>query len=156
MANPFDLTKRAGGGAFVPPPARTWTPEEQAAKLAGFMAVPREHWPSIRKGTHMRYFTHADGFRPGGFVTDNPFEAPVPGEAARTSIRLQNGFNPHARSYLQWAAAYADIEHVYIRADAPVLVLADQLRTVVDKLNANVMALEKRLRAVERRDPARN
>lgn len=159
-ANPFDLERRQGGGkaratppAMVPAvPAREWTAEEQAEKLSGYLEVPREHWEGIRYGTHVRYYTEADGFRAGGFVMKNPFEYRPKGatEDAR-GMRLQNGFDPKGRGYASWFVNYQTVTHLYIKPDASVLVLISSLEIAVKGLNDNIRKLAEHLKKMEAR-----
>ena len=161
-ANPFDLDRRRSGGkarAAAPAPAmtsvvpaRVWTAEEQAEKLSGYLEVPREHWEGVRYGTHVRYFTEADGFRAGGFVQKNPFEYRPKGatEDAR-GMRLQNGFDPRGRGYAAWFVNYKTITRLYLKPDASVLVLIASLEIAVRGLNDNIRKLAEHQKKMEAR-----
>ncbi len=139
--NPFDLDGR-DEGPDRPHQARVWTAEEQAEKLSGYLEVDPEFWDQIRYGTHVRYVTKADGFRPGGFVLKNPFDTKPRGAAAeKRFIKLQNGFNDKARGYQQWVAAYEDIVKMYIKPDAGVLMMMKSLEIAVRGLNDNIRKL---------------
>ena len=149
--NPFDLEGRDEGPERASR-ARTWTPEEQAEKLSGYLEVPPEYWDQIRYGTHIRYFTKAEGFRPGGFVMRNPFDMkPKGGHADKRFMKLQNGFNDKARGYQQWIVAYEDVAKFYIKPDAAVLVMLQNLETVVRALNENNGKLVEHVKKVEAR-----
>jgi hypothetical protein len=158
VKNPFDLEGRAEGPDKAAR-ARAWTPEEQAEKLSGYLEVPPEYWDQVRYGTHVRYFSKTEGFRPGGFVIKNPFDTkPRGGDVEKRFIKLQNGFNDKARGYQQWVVAYEDTEKIYIKPDAAVLVMMQSLEGVVKGLNDNIRKvaehskrLEARLVALERK-----
>jgi hypothetical protein len=156
--NPFELAGRAEGPDKAAR-AHAWTPEEQAEKLSGYLEVPPEYWDQVRYGTHVRYFSKTEGFRPGGFVVKNPFDTkPRGGDVEKRFIKLQNGFNDKARGYQQWVVAYEDTEKIYIKPDAAVLVMMQSLEGVVKGLNDNIRKvaehskrLEARLVALERK-----
>jgi len=157
-ANPFELGRRGGDKARAAPamttvvPAREWTAEEQAEKLSGYLEVPREHWEGIRYGTHVRYFTEADGFRIGGFVLKNPFEYRPKGAAEDArGMRLQNGFDPKGKGYASWFVNYQNVTHLYLKPDASVLVLISSLEIAVKGLNDNIRKLAEHLKKTEAR-----
>jgi hypothetical protein len=158
--NPFDLGQRAGDGPARPVAARVWTAEEQAEKLSGYLEVPPEYWDQIRYGTHVRYYTKAEGYRPGGFVLRNPYDARPRGVGdEKRFMRLQNGFNDKARGYAQWTVAYEDAARIYMKPDAASLVILQSLEVAVKGLNDNIRKLaehskrlEARLTALARRE----
>ena len=149
--NPFDLEGRDGG------PDRTrgvriWTAEEQAEKLSGYLEVPPEYWDQIRYGTHVRYFSKVEGFRPGGFVMKNPFDTKPKGAAVeKRFMKLQNGFSDKARGYQQWLVSYADTAKFYIKPDAAVLVMMQSLEIAVKGLNDNIRKLAEHSKKLEAR-----
>ncbi len=133
-------------------PAREWSPEEQAEKLGGYLEVPPEHWEGIRYGTHVRYFTKADGFRVGGFIQKNPFEYRPKGAAEDAKgMRLQNGFNPKGKGYASWFVNYQNITRLYLKPDASVLVLVSSLEMAVKGLNDNIRKLAEHQKKMEAR-----
>jgi hypothetical protein len=149
--NPFDLEgrnegpDRARGG-------RVWTAGEQAEKLSGYLEVPPEYWDQIRYGTHVRYYSKTEGFRPGGFVVRNPFDTKPKGAAAeKRFMKLQNGFNDKARGYQQWIVAYEDVAKFYIKPDAAVLVMMQSLEIAVKGLNENIRKLAEHSKKLESR-----
>jgi len=149
--NPFNLEGRDGGPdrARV---ARVWTAEEQTEKLGGYLEVPPEFWDQIRYGTHVRYVTKAEGFRPGGFVLKNPFDTkPKGGADEKRFMKLQNGFSDKARDYQQWVVAYEDVAKFYIKPDAGVLVMVQMLETAVKGLNTNIRKLAEHSKMLEGR-----
>lgn len=149
--NPFDLEGRDEGPDRARG-ARVWTAEEQAEKLSGYLEVPPEYWDQIRYGTHVRYFSKAEGFRPGGFVMRNPFDTKPKGAAAeKRFMKLQNGFNDKARGYQQWVVAYEDVAKFYIKPDAAVLVMMQSLEVAVKGLNENIRKLAEHSKKLEGR-----
>lgn len=155
--NPFDLEGRDGPDR--PHAAKTWTAEEQAEKLAGYLEVPPDLWEHIRYGTHVRYVTRDNKFRPGGFILKNPFDTKPQGSGEeKRFMKLQNGFSDKARGYAQWIAAYEDLAKVYMKPDAAVLIMVQNLEEGVRGLNENIRKLaehskklEQRLAALEQR-----
>ena len=149
--NPFDLAKRDGG-----PPrahvAKTWTEAEQGEKLLGYIEVPPNMWETIRYGTHLRYFSKAEGFRTGGFVLKNPFDT-VPAEAGteKRFMKLQNGFNEKAYGYVQWIVAYEDTQSIYIKVDAGAMLTMQSLELAVKGLNDNIRKIVEHAKKLEAR-----
>lgn len=146
--NPFELgthagAKRTGEAKRAP---RTWTAEEQAEKLQGYLEIPRDHWAQIRYGTHVRYITEADGFRTGGFVLRNPF-----GTGGKQYIRLQNGFNQKANGYAQWVVDYEKAVKIFVKPDAAVMVMMKSLEASVLGLNRNIRKIAEHARKLEAR-----
>lgn len=157
--NPFDLEGRNEGPEQWGPGRRVWTLEEQSDRLSGYLEIPPAYWDQIRYGKHVRYFTKAEGYRPGGFVLKNPFDTkPKGGAEDKRFIKLQNGFFEKARGYAQWIVAYEDIEKIYVKPDAEVLVTLQSLEVAVKGLNDNIRKIaeftkkiDARLAALERR-----
>jgi hypothetical protein len=149
--NPFDLEGRNEGPDRTRA-AHVWTAEEQAEKLDGYLEIPPEFWDQIRYGTHVRYYTKAEGFRPGGFVAKNPFDTRPKGAAAdKRFMKLQNGFNDKARGYQQWVVAYEDVARFYVKPDAAVLVMMQSLEAAVRGLNENIRKLAEHSKKLESR-----
>lgn len=149
--NPFDLAGRDGGPA-KPAAARVYTAEEQAEKLHGYLEIAPEHWELIRYGTHLRYYLKTGEFRTGGFVLKNPFDTkPHGAPAEKRFIRLQNGFDPKARGYAAWLAAYEDLGRVFIKPDAGVHTVQASLEAAVRGLNENIRKLAEHARRLELR-----
>jgi hypothetical protein len=134
--NPFDLAQRDGPNRHQP--ARVWTPEEQAAKLDGYMEVDPEFWDQIRYGTHMRYFLKTGEFRTGGFVLKNPFDATPANETREMRyLKLQSTFDAKAPGYMQWMVAYEKVGRIFIKPDAGALMMMRNLEKAVEKINTN-------------------
>jgi hypothetical protein len=149
--NPFELGGRNEGPDRVQG-GRTWSAEEQAEKLNGYLEVPPDCWDQIRYGTHIRYFSKAEGFRPGGFVMRNPFDTkPNGGTTEKRFMKLQNGFNDKVRGYQQWVVAYEDVAKFYIKPDAAVLVMMQSLEGAVKGLNDNIRKLAEHFKKLESR-----
>jgi len=149
--NIFDLEKREGGPARAQL-GHVWTVPEQAEKLHGYLEVPPEYWEQIRYGTHIRYFTKAEGFRPGGFVVKNPFDnKPKGGNVEKRFIKLQNGFNDKAKDYKQWVVAYEDVAKFYIKPDAAIMAILQTLENAVKGLNDNIRKVVEYSKSLESR-----
>jgi hypothetical protein len=157
--NPFELTTKKDAGPVRAHIAKTWTLEEQTEKLQGYIEVPPDLWASIRNGTHIRYFSKVEGFRPGGFVLKNPFDTvTATSESQKRFIKLQNGFNEKAYGYAQWIVAYEDTASIYIKLDAGPLLVMQALELAVKGLNDNIRKivehskrLESKIAALEQR-----
>ena len=157
--NPFDLDKKKKAG--LPQKeykAKTYTEEEKIALLDGYLDIPADFWAFVRYGTHVRYVTKTGDFRPGGFVTRNPFDAKPKGAAeSKRFIKMQNGFNNKVGGYAEWIVAYEDIQHLYAKPDASALTVQRMLENAVKGLNDNIKKiaihakkLEERLATLER------
>lgn len=139
--NPFSLEGRNEGPDRTHI-ARVWTEEEQAEKLIGYLEIPPEYWDQIKYGSHIRYYTKTNGFRPGGFVSRNPFDfKPQKTGTEKRFMKLQNGFNEKDRGYQQWLVAYEDVAKFYIKPDAAVLVMMQSLELAIKGLNENIRKL---------------
>lgn len=158
--NPFNLDKKKKGG--LPPKeykAKTYTDEEKAEALHGYMEIPEDLWVFVRYGTHVRYITKAGEFRPGGFVTRNPFDTKVKGsDVEKRFMKMQNGFYVKTTGHIEWMVAYEDIGHLYAKPDASALTVQRMLENAVVGLNNNIKQialhakkLEKRVEALEAR-----
>lgn len=149
--NPFELKAR-NDGPEIEHVSKVWTDEEQAEKLSGYLEVQPEFWAQIKYGIHLRYFTKAEGYRPGGFVLRNPFDITPKGSAdEKRFIKLQNGFNDKLRGYAQWIVAYEDISKIYIKPDASSLVIINMLETSVKSLNENIRKIAEYCKKFETR-----
>ena len=139
--NPFDLKGRTEGPVKTHP-GRTWTDAEIVEKLQGYLEVTPEHWELVRSGTHVRYYTQKDGYRPGGFVAKNPTDMVPQGTGGeKRFIRLQSGFNERAPGYFSWVVAYEDITRLFIKPDAASLTVQSSLEAAVRGLNENIRKL---------------
>jgi hypothetical protein len=149
--NPFDLAGRGGGPARAHP-ARVWTPEEQAKKLAGYLEVRPEYWEQVRYGTHVRYYTKDGQFRTGGFVQKNPLDTkPHGAPEEKRFMKLHNGFNEKAPGYASWILAYEDAARIFIKPDAGTLQVIKDLETAVAGLNANIRKVAEYTKILETR-----
>lgn len=152
----FNLEARAGPDKKHA--ARVWTADEQKEKLSNYMEIPSVHWENIRYGTHIRYISKPDKFHTGGFVLKNPFDTKTQGAAAeKRFIKLQNGFDSKAQNYAQWIVAYEDLAKMFIKPDAGVLTVKQDLDDAVAALNVNIRKLaeaSKRHEAILRKFPA--
>ena len=157
MAKRFDL-EGARAGAPAVPPRRVWDDAEQAERLETYLEVPRDLWGALRAGEHVRYYTRAGEYRPGGFIMANPFQGTPGGGPVRTYMKLRNGFNARAPKYAEWVVDYDDTAQVYVKPTAAALIVQRQLHDAVAAINENLQrtaefasALEARLAAAEAR-----
>jgi hypothetical protein len=159
QANPFALDKKKGGtGPARQHKATTYTEDEQKELLNGYVEIPRDLWPLVRYGTHIRYVTKEGLFRIGGYVKTNPLDSKA--HEARESKRfvsLQNGFDKRGHGFAQWAVAYDNIEKLYTKPDASAMAVQRALEKAVTALNTNIRKLaahatqlEKRIAGLER------
>ena len=109
--------KESGGAAQIPL-SRAWTQEEQAAKLEGYIEVPKEAWSLLAHGTHIRYYAKKigdkpAGYRPGGFIAQNPVIITENGREKQI-MRLTNGFD---KNPFTWTVAYeGHIDRLYMKS----------------------------------------
>lgn len=137
--NVFELSNRKSNPRDIKQnPPRVWSQEEQAAKLNGYLEVPHEFWDQIKYGTHIRYYSKTEGFRPGGFVVRNPVEVKKDDGSIVSSLKLQNGFNAKDKGYLSWFVVYDSVSKIFIKPDAAVSVALHSLQEVVKGLNENM------------------
>lgn len=159
-SNPFDLDKKKKGG--LPDKvykAKTYTEEDKAVLLHGYIDLPEDLWEFVKYGTHVRYITKAGEFRTGGFVVQNPIDIkPKEKEPAKRYIKMQNGFSGKTFGHTEWMANYADLGHLYAKPDALDLTFQRMLEGAVKGLNDNIKKLaihskklEERIAALEHR-----
>jgi hypothetical protein len=160
--NPFDLTKKKTAGLQnVNYKSRTYTEEEKAALLEGYVSIPSKFWPHIRLGTHMRYETKDGLFRVGGYVVKNPASITPAATGVPTRVfRLQNNYGQKygGAGNIVWPVTYDNTAAVYVQPDATALVVQELLKEAVSGLNVNIKKLadyskklERRLEELERR-----
>lgn len=150
--NPFDLSSVITEAPEKKQLAKIWTPEEQTEKLNGYIEVSPEYWEQIKYGTHLRYYSKSQGFRPGGFVSKNPYDVVPKNEVEKKRFfKLQNGFNPQARGYQTWILAYEDTDKIFIKPDASISVMMQSLEGVVRGLNENIRKLAEHAKKMEAR-----
>lgn len=141
--NPFDLAKKKTGGLPAKDyKAKTWTEAEVEQALEHYIEVSEDLWPFVRYGTHVRYVSKKEGFRPGGFVLRNPFDTEVKGgNDKKRFMKLQNNFNSKVQGYAEWIVAYEDIARLYVKPDASAISVQRMLETAVKSLNKNIKDL---------------
>jgi hypothetical protein len=149
--NPFDLKGRKGG----PPKAyqaKTWSAEEIKEKLKSYVEIPEALWKDVKAGTHVRYYTKKDGYRPGGFVMKNPFDTKPEGSAAmKRFIKFQNGFDTKKEGYSSWLVAYEDLDSLFAKSDVTIVVFNANLEGYITKLNTNVKILDAHIKSLDDR-----
>lgn len=165
--NPFSIDAKRGGNS----PKRTrysgvWTQSEQNDKLIGYLEIPPDLWPSIKCGSHIRYITKDNEFRPGGFVLKNPFSYkgsvdilkpsveitginPEVGE--RVGFRLQNYFNKQSPDYTTWTVAYDDIMKLYLKVDASIRTVVQSLENTIESVNINMRKITEYVKRMDER-----
>lgn len=145
--NPFTLVKKEGPKSQQL--SKVLTKEEQKEKLVGYLEINKEYWPQIKYGTHVRYFLKNGEFRTGGFVMKNPLEIVNPEtKKITTYLKLQNGFTDKASN---WIANYDDINKIYMKPDAGLLMMVSSLEAIVSGLNDNITKLVKHSQSLEDR-----
>lgn len=125
--------------------ARTWTPQDQEERLAGYIEVPREFWEQLRYGSHIRYYTAEGEYRPGGFVVKCPTEL----GGGKKGLRIQNGFDKKAQGYFAWAVGFPEVSRIFVKPDAGTLVVLANVEAVVKGLNENIRRIVDFVRSLE-------
>ena len=144
----------------------TWNKSEQNEKLVGYLEISQELWPSIKGGSHIRYVTKDNEFRPGGFVLKNPFtykgnntlmnpsvEIPgvnlEPGEIV--GMRLQNYFNKQSPDYTTWIVSYDDIMKLYLKVDISTRTIVQSLENTIENINVNLKKITDYIKKMDER-----
>lgn len=161
--NQFNLSSRAAAGA-VDGPAAAYTkvvlsPEEQKAKLSGYTELPQHLWKFLKRDTHVRYYHKTDGYRPGGFISGQPFTRAADGpDSTKYFIKIRNGFFPKGKGYVEFVVAYEDVSKLFMKPDAGAAFTIYALECAAagfneqnKKMSLKVKDLEGRLRALETR-----
>lgn len=166
--NPFSIdSKRLGNSPKRFRGAGVWTQNEQTDKLIGYMEIFPELWPSIKCGSHIRYITKDNEFRPGGFVLKNPFyyksgeinnlKPTIEISGIRTDnndkvgFRLQNFFNKQSPDYTTWVVDYDDIMKVYIKVDATTRTIVQSLENTIESVNINMKKITEYIKKMDER-----
>lgn len=178
----FDLKKRAAtppraprasggaaggaGAAAKTHPRKLYTAEDQLELLRTYVHVPRDFWPELKPGAHVRYYVkqRPDGalgtgpdpevFRIGGYIRTNPYTwkpKNSPREKRGILFSVSLGYNQGSKKAPAWTAAYDDIRDVYVRSDPSALLVRMELARVVDQLNSNIIQLSEKVRQMDRR-----
>jgi hypothetical protein len=155
MTNPFTLDKSVVAGSKnnkAKIPAKSWTNNEIKEKLEGYLEIKDIYWDKIKHSTHVRYITKNGEFKPGGFVLKNPFDTkPKGSDVEKRFIKLQNGFNINQTGYAQWIVAYEDIDKLFMKVDAGILICMEILEASVKGLNENDSKLAEYLKRMDAR-----
>jgi hypothetical protein len=149
--NPYALSENLQGPKKQHP-SKTWTIEEQNEKLVGYIEVPPQFWDHIKFRVHIRYYTKDEGFRTGGFVLQNPFIFKSQDDGTEKKyIKLQNGFNEKAGNYMHWMVDYENLDKIFMKPDAGVMVVLHSLEIVVKGINDNIRRLAEHSKRLEAR-----
>ena len=165
--NPFSIDSKRGKNS----PKRVrysgvWTQTEQNDKLIGYLEIAPDLWTSIKCGSHIRYITKDNQFRPGGFVMKNPYSYkgdttvikpsveivginPEVGE--RIGFRLQNCFNRQSPDYSTWTVAYDDIMKLYLKVDASIRTVVQSLENTIESININMRKITEYVKKMDER-----
>ena len=165
--NPFSIDSKRG----INSPKRTrysgvWTQKEQNDKLIGYLEIAPDLWPSIKCGSHVRYITKDNQYRPGGFVLKNPFTYKSstdimkpsvkitdinPDVGERIGLRLQNYFNRQSPDYTTWTVDYNDIMKLYLKVDASIRTVVQSLELTIENININMKKITEYIKKMDER-----
>ena len=140
-----------------------WTSNDQFEKLNGYLEIDPTLWSSIKCGSHIRYITKENEYRPGGFVLKNPFK--YKGESStltpsieisdneygKVGFRLQNFFNKNSPDYTTWIVDYDNIMKVYLKVDAPIRAVISSLEQTIESVNTNMKKITTYIKKMDER-----
>ena len=164
MADRFNLQQKgAAGGAGgrgasagkkskETPARRVYTSAEQMDLLKTYVHVPKDFWPELTVGTHIRYYTTegagADptAFRIGGYIQANPYAwKPKDSPREKRGLLLTSSLSTWARGKAQtWPVEYGITRDIYVRADPVSLLTRAEVHRSVASLNKTIEALVRR------------
>lgn len=149
--NPFDLKGRKIGPERIYQD-KVYTEAEQIENLIGFIEIPPRYWVNIKYGSRVQYYSKSGGYHFGGFVLRNYQDIvdTLTGEEKRV-MRLQSSFQERHRNYQSWVVEYHDIEKIYVKGDAPTLVMFDTLDKTIQSMNSNIKKLAEHSKKLEMR-----
>lgn len=152
-ASPFTLRGGAGASEEDKAPAKVYSPEDQAKLLAGYMEVPRMHWPFIEFGTGIRYYlrneeTNAEEFKYGGYVSLNTI--PSSGADGNDQHTIWVCSSPSGNA-ARWRLSLDRITRIFIRPNASSLVLIDSIKTLTTNIDGNIKKLAEYAKRLEER-----
>jgi len=150
--NPFNIdSKRARNSPKRNRYSNVWTQSEQNNKLLGYLEISPNLWTSIKCGSHIRYITKDNEYKPGGFIMKNPFlykdeiklikpsiEIENDDEYKKMGFRLQNSFNRKSPDYITWLVPYDDIMKIYLKVDASIRIIVNSLENTIENININM------------------
>jgi len=146
--------------------SNVWTEYEQTDKLNGYLEIAPDLWPFLKGGSHIRYITKNNEFKPGGFILKNPFEyigetdmfkpsisinnsTDNPGKI--TGFRLQNYFNKQSPNYTTWVVAYDNIMKVYLKVDPGIRTVVQSLELTIENININMKKITEYIKKIDER-----
>jgi hypothetical protein len=167
MADRFDLQRKgakggaggAGRGAAKKPKEaaarKEYTPAEQLDLLKTYVLVPKDFWPELNAGTHIRYYTTEGAgsdpraFRIGGYIQANPYAwKPKDSPREKRGILLTSSLSTWARGKAStWPVEYKITRDIYVRADPAALLMRAELSAIVGNLHKTIEALVQKARA---------
>jgi hypothetical protein len=158
-SNPYQLAPPKKGGArdLPPRPARAavLTEDEKREKLVGYLLVPREFWPNVKYGTHVRFIeteAKSGGAFHSAFIAQNPFDTTPRGTTTeKRFFKFQNNFYKNQAGHLEWIVAYEDVEFLYAKGEGAELALQRDLLEVTTKITANANRLAEHIKRLEAR-----
>ena len=165
--NPFSIDSKKA----IKSPKRiryssVWTQSEKNNKLIGYLEISPDLWPEIKAGSHIRYITKNNEFRPGGFVMKNNVIYKNSNELIKPSIeinnihsekgecigiRLQNFFNKQSPDYTTWIVAYDDIMKLYLKVDASIRTVVQSLEDTIENININMKKISDYIKKLDER-----
>jgi hypothetical protein len=137
----FNIAEKAGGVDVRV--RKEWSDDEQQARLADYSEIPSKYWKNIRGGSHIRFYKTDGSYNNGGFIDKNPEEkVPLGGKLPKLFMILKTGFG-HADA--RWTVAYEDLERVFVKNEALLLTLNDEISSSIIKINENILTLSDRI-----------
>ena len=138
----FNIEAKAGGAQDVHV-RREWSEDEQQERLADYSEIPPKYWKSIRGGSHIRFYRTDGTYNNGGFIDKNPEErVPAGGKTPKMFMILKTGFDHKAT---RWTVAYEDLERVFVKNEALLLTLNDEISNSITKINENILILNEKV-----------
>jgi hypothetical protein len=149
-------------GAVKTKPPLEFSKREQEDLLRDYTQRPREMWPLLRPGEHVRFYVREgkdESFRLGSWIVQNPYDyktkdSDVMKRAFKLSFTVEAPrYNGRARPGMlppgTWTVLYENIERLYAKPEASALMVLQSVKQLVPKINTAVRTLQEQIKRNE-------
>jgi hypothetical protein len=112
----------------------TYTSEQIADKLIGYIAVPANLWGKIPKGAHVRYIRKDGAFRTGGFVNSNTLK-----EGGKRVLHLKTSFDGNGVSF---PIDLSEVATIHKKISPTILIEIEMIKQMLATHNDEIKALK--------------
>ena len=92
---------------------KKYTKDEIKDMLKNFKKIESEDWPTIKKGSYIRYYRNDGNFRRGGYVVNNYYDKNNNNRIIR--LICQYGSPPIPDKNPTWFIKYSDLKFIWVK-----------------------------------------